>query len=297
MNSTLNKIFVILPPFLWLILLFFIPFLIIIIVSFSEYADATPPYNLFFDYDINTHKYKFAPDLTNFKFLIEDPIYLGAYLNSIKIAAISTITTLLIAYPIALGIVRTEKSTQNLLLMLIMVPFWTSLLIRVYSWSIILKTSGLLNNILIYIEFIDTPLQLLNSQFAVILGIVHCYLPFMVLPLYLSIEKINPALIEASLDLGCTPFRSFLHVILPLSIPGIIAGSMLVFIPAVGEFVIPELLGGAQVLTVGKVIWNEFFQNHDWPIAAAITVALTMSFIIPVMIIQKLLAQNKNYVR
>ncbi|MEI6188265.1 MAG: ABC transporter permease subunit [Alphaproteobacteria bacterium] len=297
MNSTLNKIFVILPPFLWLILLFFIPFLIIIIVSFSEYADATPPYNLFFDYDINTHKYKFAPDLTNFKFLIEDPIYLGAYLNSIKIAAISTITTLLIAYPIALGIVRTEKSTQNLLLMLIMVPFWTSLLIRVYSWSIILKTSGLLNNILIYIGFIDTPLQLLNSQFAVILGIVHCYLPFMVLPLYLSIEKINPALIEASLDLGCTPFRSFLHVILPLSIPGIIAGSMLVFIPAVGEFVIPELLGGAQVLTVGKVIWNEFFQNHDWPIAAAITVALTMSFIIPVMIIQKLLAQNKNYVR
>lgn len=297
MNSTLNKIFVILPPFLWLILLFFIPFLIIIIVSFSEYADATPPYNLFFDYDINTHKYKFAPDLTNFKFLIEDPIYLGAYLNSIKIAAISTITTLLIAYPIALGIVRTEKSTQNLLLMLIMVPFWTSLLIRVYSWSIILKTSGLLNNILIYIGFIDTPLQLLNSQFAVILGIVHCYLPFMVLPLYLSIEKINPALIEASFDLGCTPFRSFLHVILPLSIPGIIAGSMLVFIPAVGEFVIPELLGGAQVLTVGKVIWNEFFQNHDWPIAAAITVALTMSFIIPVMIIQKLLAQNKNYVR
>ena len=287
MNSTLNKIFVILPPFLWLILLFFIPFLIIIIVSFSEYADATPPYNLFFDYDINTHKYKFAPDLTNFKFLIEDPIYLGAYLNSIKIAAISTITTLLIAYPIALGIVRTEKSTQNLLLMLIMVPFWTSLLIRVYSWSIILKTSGLLNNILIYIGFIDTPLQLLNSQFAVILGIVHCYLPFMVLPLYLSIEKINPALIEASLDLVCSPFRSFLHVILPLSIPGIIAGSMLVFIPAVGEFVIPELLGGAQVLTVGKVIWNEFFQNHDWPIAAAITVALTMSFIIPVMIIQK----------
>ncbi len=296
MNSNLNKIFIILPPFLWLILLFFIPFLIIIIISFSEYADAIPPYNLFFDYDVNTHKYKFLPDLTNFKFLIEDPIYLASYLNSIKIAAISTIITLLIAYPIALGIVSTEKSTQKLLLMLIMVPFWTSLLIRVYSWSIILKTSGLLNNVLIYIGFIDTPLQLLNTQFAVILGIVHCYLPFMVLPLYLSIEKINPALIEASLDLGCTPFKSFLYVILPLSIPGVIAGSMLVFIPAVGEFVIPELLGGAQVLTVGKVIWNEFFQNHDWPIAAAITVALTMSFVIPVMIIQKLLEQNKNYV-
>lgn len=296
MNSKLNKVFIILPPFLWLILLFLIPFLIIIIISFSEYADAIPPYNLFFDYDASTHKYKFLPDFTNFKFLIEDPIYLASYLNSIKIAAISTIITLLIAYPIALGIVSTEKSTQKLLLMLIMVPFWTSLLIRVYSWSIILKTSGLLNNILIYIGFIDTPLQLLNTQFAVILGIVHCYLPFMVLPLYLSIEKINPALIEASLDLGCTPFKSFLYVILPLSIPGIIAGSMLVFIPAVGEFVIPELLGGAQVLTVGKVIWNEFFQNHDWPLAAAITVALTMSFVIPVMIIQKLLEQNKNYV-
>jgi putrescine transport system permease protein len=296
MNSKLNKVFIILPPFLWLILLFLIPFLIIIIISFSEYADAIPPYNLFFDYDAGTHKYKFLPDFTNFKFLIEDPIYLASYLNSIKIAAISTIITLLIAYPIALGIVSTEKSTQKLLLMLIMVPFWTSLLIRVYSWSIILKTSGLLNNILIYIGFIDTPLQLLNTQFAVILGIVHCYLPFMVLPLYLSIEKINPALIEASLDLGCTPFKSFLYVILPLSIPGIIAGSMLVFIPAVGEFVIPELLGGAQVLTVGKVIWNEFFQNHDWPLAAAITVALTMSFVIPVMIIQKLLEQNKNYV-
>jgi putrescine transport system permease protein len=296
MNLKLNKIFIILPPFLWLILLFLIPFLIIIIISFSEYADAIPPYNLFFDYDANTHKYKFLPDLTNFKFLIEDPIYLASYLNSIKIAAISTIITLLIAYPIALGIVSTDKSTQKLLLMLIMVPFWTSLLIRVYSWSIILKTSGLLNNVLIYIGFIDTPLQLLNTQFAVILGIVHCYLPFMVLPLYLSIEKINPALIEASLDLGCTPFKSFLYVILPLSIPGVIAGSMLVFIPAVGEFVIPELLGGAQVLTVGKVIWNEFFQNHDWPLAAAITVALTMSFVIPVMIIQKLLEQNKNYV-
>ena len=295
MNSNVNKAFLISPPFLWLILLFFIPFLIIVIVSFSEYADAIPPYNLFFDYDTNTHQYKFLPDFTHFQFLIEDPIYLGSYLNSIKIAAISTITTLLIAYPIALGIVSTKKATQKLLLMLIMVPFWTSLLIRVYSWSIILKSSGLLNNLLIYIGFVDTPLQLLNTQFAVILGIVHCYLPFMVLPLYLSIEKINPALIEASLDLGCTPFKSFLYVILPLSIPGIIAGSMLVFIPAVGEFVIPELLGGAQVLTVGKVIWNEFFQNHDWPIAAAITVALTISFVIPVMIIQKLLVQRRNY--
>ncbi len=295
MRSTLSKTFIILPPFLWLLLLFFIPFLLIVIVSFSEYADAIPPYSLFFDYNIATGKYKFQPDFTNFKFLVEDPIYLKAYLNSIKIAAISTISTLLIAYPIALGIVSTEKPTQKLLLMLIMVPFWTSLLIRVYSWSIILKNSGLLNNFLMDIGLINTPLQLLNTQFAVILGITHCYLPFMVLPLYLSIEKINPALIEASLDLGCTPFKSFLHVILPLSIPGIVAGSMLVFIPAVGEFVIPELLGGAQVLTIGKVIWNEFFQNHDWPIAASITVVLTMSFVIPVMIIQKLLVGRRNY--
>lgn len=295
MRSTLSKAFIILPPFLWLLLLFFIPFLLIVIVSFSEYADAIPPYSLFFDYNIATGKYKFQPDFTNFKFLVEDPIYLKAYLNSIKIAAISTISTLLIAYPIALGIVSTEKPTQKLLLMLIMVPFWTSLLIRVYSWSIILKNSGLLNNFLMDIGLIDAPLQLLNTQFAVILGITHCYLPFMVLPLYLSIEKINPALIEASLDLGCTPFKSFLHVILPLSIPGIVAGSMLVFIPAVGEFVIPELLGGAQVLTIGKVIWNEFFQNHDWPIAASITVVLTMSFVIPVMIVQKLLVGRRNY--
>jgi putrescine transport system permease protein len=295
MKSTLSKAFIILPPFLWLLLLFFIPFLLIVIVSFSEYADAIPPYSLFFDYDIVTGKYKFQPDFTNFKFLVEDPIYLKAYLNSIKIAAISTISTLLIAYPIALGIVSTEKPTQKLLLMLIMVPFWTSLLIRVYSWSIILKNSGLLNNFLMDIGLIDAPLQLLNTQFAVILGITHCYLPFMVLPLYLSIEKINPALIEASLDLGCTPFKSFLHVILPLSIPGIVAGSMLVFIPAVGEFVIPELLGGAQVLTIGKVIWNEFFQNNDWPIAASITVVLTMSFVIPVMIVQKLLVGRRNY--
>lgn len=295
MRSTLSKAFIILPPFLWLLLLFFIPFLLIVIVSFSEYADAIPPYSLFFDYNIATGKYKFQPDFTNFKFLVEDPIYLKAYLNSIKIAAISTISTLLIAYPIALGIVSTEKPTQKLLLMLIMVPFWTSLLIRVYSWSIILKNSGLLNNFLMDIGLIDAPLQLLNTQFAVILGITHCYLPFMVLPLYLSIEKINPALIEASLDLGCTPFKSFLYVILPLSIPGIVAGSMLVFIPAVGEFVIPELLGGAQVLTIGKVIWNEFFQNHDWPIAASITVVLTMSFVIPVMIIQKLLVGRRNY--
>jgi putrescine transport system permease protein len=294
--NNLNKSLITLPPFIWLILLFFIPFIIIFIISFSEYAEAIPPYNLFFDYDPINHTYKFQPDFSNFKFLVEDPIYLKSYLTSIKIAFISTVCTLLVGYPIALGIVNTRKTVQKLLLMLIMVPFWTSLLIRVYSWSIILKGSGLLNTFLIATGLIETPLQLFNTQFAVILGIVYCYLPFMVLPLYIAIEKIDSSLIEASLDLGCTPFKSFLTVILPLSLPGIIAGSMLVFIPAVGEFVIPELLGGPHVLTVGKVIWNEFFQNHDWPIAAALTVILTISFVIPVMIAQKLLVNEKENV-
>ncbi len=286
-NHSIRKALVIIPPFVWLTLLFLIPFIIILIVSLSHYADAIPPYESFFVYDHIKQTYKFQPDFSNFKFLISDQIYLNSYLNSLKIAAISTLSTLIIAYPIALGIAQTKKTTQKLLLMLIMVPFWTSLLIRVYAWTIILKNSGVLNNLLIHIGFIDTPVQLLNTQFAVILGIIHCYLPFMVLPLYLSIEKIEPALIEASLDLGCTPLKSLLYIILPLSLPGIITGSMLVFIPAVGEFIIPEILGGARVLTVGKIIWNEFFQNHDWPIAAAITVILTISFVIPVMLVQK----------
>lgn len=295
MDNPLRKAMVVLPPFLWLILLFLIPFFIILIVSFSEYADAIPPYNIFFGYDAALGKFKFQPDFANFEFLISDPIYLSSCLNSIKIAAISTVCALLVGYPIALGIADAEKSTQKLLLMLIMVPFWTSLLIRVYSWTMILKGSGLLNSLLISIGLIDTPLQLLNTQFAVILGIVYCYLPFMVLPLYLAIEKIDSALIEASLDLGCTPFKSLITVTLPLTIPGIVAGSMLVFLPAVGEFVIPELLGGAQVLTVGKVIWGEFFLNRDWPIAASITIILTMAFVIPIMLMQKALAKRGYY--
>jgi len=285
--KALSKLAITLPPFLWLVLLFLIPFIIILAVSVSIYAESIPPYDLFWHYDALQEKYIFQPDFTNFQFLIEDPIYIRAYFNSLKIAFLSTLITLCLGYPIALGIARSDKNIQKLLLMLIMVPFWTSLLIRVYSWSIILKNSGLLNSLLLKIGLIEMPLQMLNTQFAVIIGIVYCYLPFMVLPLYLAIEKINPALIEASLDLGCSPFKSFIHIILPLSLPGIIAGCMLVFIPAIGEFVIPELLGGAQVLTIGKVIWQEFFQNRDWPIAAAITIILTLSFVIPVMIAQK----------
>lgn len=254
-----------------------------------------PPFKLFFQFDSSKVKLNFdTPTLENFKILIKDNLYLKAYLSSLKIATISTICALLIGYPIALFLSQAKESTRNILLVAIVLPFWISLIIRVYSWNVILEDNGFLNKLLLSTNIIQSPIYFLNSQAAVIIGIIYCYLPFMVLPIFIVLEKIDKSFIEASLDLGCTPWSTFCKVILPLSLPGVITGCLLVFVPAVGEFVVPDLLGGNQIITIGKVIWNEFFYNKDWPVAAAITVTLAIIFIAPMVLIQKYINGTDN---
>jgi putrescine transport system permease protein len=226
-------------------------------------------------------------NLASYRFLLEDPLYLSAYLNSIRIAGVSTLLCLLLGYPMAYGIARARPGLRGVLLLLVILPFWTSFLIRVYAWIGLLKPNGLVNQALLAIGVIDAPLRLLHSDFAVYLGIVYSYLPFMVLPLYATLVRQDPALLEAAADLGCRPFRAFLSVTLPLSLPGVVAGSMLVFIPAVGEFVIPDLLGGPDTLMIGKVLWGEFFSNRDWPLASAVAVAMLLLLVVPVVIFQR----------
>ena len=283
-----------LPIYVRLIVFLLVPFLIVLVISLSKYSLSAPPFELFIHKNITTSSFEFSsPTLENFYILITDPLYLRALVSSIKLATISTIICLLIGYPLAVCIADAKNSTKNLLLILLLIPFWTSLVLRVYAWKTILGDYGLMNKLLLEFGFISEPLSLLDSTPAVIAGIVYCYLPFMVLPLFLSIDKIDKMIIEASRDLGCSSFASFFKIIVPLSLPGILAGSILVFIPVIGEYVIPDLLGGARVLTVGKLIWNEFFFNKDWPVASAITVCMTILFVIPVLIIQKVLIKEE----
>ncbi len=295
MKNYYNKsLYFVIIPYVWLCLLLFVPFILIAIISISEYSAGIPPFKLFFQYNSLTETFKFAPTTENFSILIKDNLYLKAYLSSLKIASISTIIALFIGYPIALILSQTKESLKNILLVAIVLPFWISLIIRVYSWNVILEDNGFLNKLLLHLNLIDSPISFLNSQTAVIIGIVYCYLPFMVLPIFIILEKIDKSLIEAALDLGCTPFATFYRVILPLSLPGLITGSLLVFIPAVGEFVVPDLLGGNQIITVGKIIWNEFFYNKDWPVAAAITVTLAIIFVVPMILIQKYINKEED---
>ncbi len=227
----------------------------------------------------------------NYTWLTGDPLYINAYLQSLKISGISTILTLIIAYPIAYGMAQAPRSIRPTLLMLVILPFWTSFLIRVYSWMSILSTTGLLNQLLMSLGIIHEPLVILNTNTAVYIGMVYSYLPFMVLPLYSSLEKMDGTLIEAAQDLGCTPIGAFWRVTFPLSIPGVIAGCMLVFIPAVGEFVIPDLLGGSETLMIGKVLWNEFYGNTDWPLASAVATILLLVLVVPIVFFQHVQAK------
>jgi len=224
---------------------------------------------------------------SNYQFLFSDPLYVNAYLNSIKIALISTIIALLIGYPIAYYIARSSESRRNMLLMLIILPFWTSFLLRVYAWIGFLKSNGVVNNFLLRTGLISEPLVMLQTDFAVYIGIVYNYLPFMILPLYANLVKLDSTLLEASSDLGARPIVTFFTVTLPLSFPGIIAGSMLVLIPTIGEFVIPSLLGGPDTLMIGRVLWDEFFSNRDWPVASAVAIAMLVVLVIPIMILRK----------
>jgi len=273
-------------PAAWLIVFFLLPLVIVLRISLSESVLATPPY---------TPLIAIAPDgglawqgnAGNYWFLAADPLYLKAFVGSLRIAAVSTAICLLIGYPMAYAIARAPQAWRLALVLLVMLPFWTSFLIRVYAWIGILKPNGLINNFLIGLGVIEAPLKLLDNEFATHLGIVYGYLPFMVLPLYATLARLDWTLLEAAADLGCRPFRAFLAVTWPLSLPGVIAGCLLVFIPAVGEFVVPDLLGGAGTLMIGKVLWSEFFANRDWPLASAVALVMLALLIIPIALLQR----------
>ncbi len=272
-------------PYLWLLLFFAVPFLIVFKISMSEMRLGMPPYEPLYTW-VSALVVEFKVNLANYAFLWEDALYRNAYLNSVWVASVSTVLCLLLGYPLAYGIARSNPSWRNLLLLMVMLPFWTSFLLRVYAWIGILKNNGLINNILMSLGIIDQPIVMLQTDFAVYLGIVYSYLPFMVLPLYTAIEKLDGSLLEAAADLGCRPVRAFLTITLPLTAGGIVAGCMLVFIPAVGEFVIPALLGGPDTLMIGRVLWEEFFNNRDWPVASAVAIAMLLLLVIPIMIFQ-----------
>jgi putrescine transport system permease protein len=272
-------------PYLWLLLFFLIPFVIVLKISFSDTQIAMPPYEPLFSWAAD-QVVQVKLHLSNFAFLVEDDLYWMAYLTSIKVAAVSTLLCLLIGYPMAYAIARSSPATRNILLLIVILPFWTSFLLRVYAWIGLLKNNGFINNTLIALGVIDQPIQMMQTDFAVYLGIVYSYLPFMILPLYTTLVKLDLTLLEAAADLSSRPWESFLKITLPLSVPGIIAGCMLVFIPAIGEFVIPSLLGDPGMLMIGKVLWTEFFNNRDWPVASAVAIALLLLLVIPIMIFQ-----------
>lgn len=278
-------------PYVWLLLFFLVPFAFVLKIALSEALIARPPYSPLFEWGEEAFL-TIRLNLGNFLFLIEDDLYLKAYLNSGKIALISTVACLAIGYPMAYAIARANPAWRNVFLMLVILPFWTSFLLRVYAWIGILKNNGVINNLLLGLGVIDEPIVMMQTDFAVYVGIVYSYLPFMILPLYANLERLDLSLLEAAADLGCRPFRTFLTVTLPLSVPGIIAGCMLVFIPAVGEFVIPALLGGPDTLMIGRVLWDEFFSNRDWPVASAVAIAVLLLLVVPIMIFQYFQARD-----
>jgi putrescine transport system permease protein len=268
-------------PFFWLFLFFLLPFFIVLKISFAEADVAIPPYTEIYSWADN--QLSIMLNLGNYIFLSEDQLYLAAYLGSLKMALVSTLLCILIGYPMAYAIARASKEMQTTLLLLIMMPTWTAILIRVYAWMGILSNNGLLNGFLMSIGVISEPLQILNTNLAVYIGIVYSYLPFMILPLYANLVKHDMSLLEAASDLGSSNFNNFWKITVPLSKNGIIAGSMLVFIPVVGEFVIPELLGGPETLMIGKVLWQEFFNNRDWPVASALAVIMLLILMGPII--------------
>lgn len=277
-------------PYLWLICLFLLPFLTVFKISFAEMARAIPPFT-----DLVTwadDKLDIALNFANYFQLFDDPLYVDAYLQSLQIAAVSTLCCLLIGYPLAWAVAHSSSSTRNILLLLVILPSWTSFLIRVYAWMGILKENGVLNNVLLWLGVIDHPLIILHTNTAVYIGVVYSYLPFMVLPIYTALTRIDYSLVEAALDLGARPMKTFFKIIVPLTKGGIIAGSMLVFIPAVGEFVIPELLGGPDSIMIGRVLWQEFFNNRDWPVASAVAILMLLLLIVPIILFHKY--QNKE---
>jgi putrescine transport system permease protein len=282
---------VVLLPYLWLAVFFLVPFAIVLKISFSQTVIAQPPYVPVFDLAAGWQGLRlFFARLTldGYRLIASDPIYLFSYLKSLQIAGVSTAILLLIGYPIAYGIARSPRGLQPLLLMLVVLPFWTSFLIRVYAWINILQRDGLLNDLLLRLHIIQEPAAWLASDTAIYIGIVYSYLPFMVLPLYATLEKMDESLLEAAADLGCPRARAFWQVTMPLSLPGAAAGTLLCFIPIVGEFVIPDLLGGSRTLMIGQTLWTEFFFNRDWPVASAVAVTLLVLLVLPILLYERL---------
>jgi putrescine transport system permease protein len=282
---------VLLAPYLWLLLFFLAPFLIVVKISLSQTVLAQPPYLPLLDLSAGWHGLKdFAAGLTldGYRLIASDPIYLSSYLKSLQVAGISTLILLLLGYPVAYGIARSPRALQPLLVMAVVLPFWTSFLIRVYAWINILQRDGLLNDVLLALHIIDHPAAWLASDTAIYIGIVYSYLPFMVLPLYATLEKLDESLLEAAADLGCPRWQRFWRVTLPLSRPGVAAGALLCFIPICGEFVIPDLLGGSRTLMIGQTLWTEFFANRDWPVASAIAVVLLLLLLAPIACYERL---------
>jgi putrescine transport system permease protein len=292
-----RRLFLVAVPYLWLIALFLVPFLIVLKISLSDAAISIPPYAPTLDLSAGWEGVKsfFADlDFDNYVWLTQDELYWRAYLSSVGISAVSTVLTLLVAYPIAYGMARAPEEWRPTLLMLVILPFWTSFLIRVYSWIGILSNEGLLNQFLLWTGLISDPLTILNTRIAVYIGIVYTYLPFMILPIYSALDRMDDSLLEAAEDLGCSRSSAFWLVTLPLSRNGIIAGCLLVFIPVIGEFVIPSLLGGSGTLMIGKVLWEEFFSNRDWPVASAVAIVLLAILIVPILLFQRNEQRNRE---
>jgi putrescine transport system permease protein len=286
-NRRLSRLVNVGLPYLWLGFFFLLPFVIVLRISIAEPALAQPPYTALWEW-VGDGVLSIQVNLQNFLLVVQDDLYLAALLNSLWVALVCTLLCLLIGYPMAYAIATASERWRALLLLLIVLPFWTSFLIRVYAWIGILKQNGLLNNFLLWLGAIDQPIAILHTPLAVYIGVVYSYLPFMILPLYANLTRLDFSLLEAAADLGCRPVQAFLKITLPLSLPGIVAGSMLVFIPVVGEFVIPDLLGGPQSLMVGKMLWTEFFSNKDWPLAAALAIVLLALLVVPFVLMQRL---------
>jgi len=291
---------VVLVPYLWLVAFFLVPFLIVLKISLSQTAIAQPPYVPVLDLRLGWQgivNFIHGLTLDGYRLLASDPIYLLSYLKSLQVATVSTVILLLIGYPLAYGIARCPRRLQPILVMAVVLPFWTSFLIRVYAWINILQRDGLLNDLLMRLHIIHEPAAWLASDTAIYIGVVYSYLPFMVLPLYATLEKLDISLLEAAADLGCTRRQAFWRVTFPLSLPGVAAGALLCFIPIVGEFVIPDLLGGSRSLMIGQTLWTEFFSNRDWPVASALAIVLLALLVAPIVLYERLQQRQLEVMR
>ncbi len=287
-----NQRILIAIPYIWLVFFVLFPCFILLKISLSDAVLASPPFSNLTDWISNACTLNIKLNFSSYVDIFTDEMYIKGFISSISIACISTICCLIIGFPMAYAIARSDYKIRNILLMLVVLPFWTSFLIRVYAWILLLSPTGIINNYLIFFGITKEPLELMHNTCAACIGIVYTYLPFMIIPIYGTLEKLDFSIVEAAYDLGCSPFRTFFSIIIPLSMPGIIAGAGMVFIPSIGEFVIPELLGGSHTLTIGRVMWNEFFGDLSWPTATALAVILICCMIIQYTLIQK--ASNKS---